>query len=216
MDLTNQRFGKLLVLGPFKKGPGRQRGFEYSWLCRCDCGVEKYIKQEYLRSGKTNSCGCLRRETMAAKQFKHGYSRTRTYRSWQRIKQRCHDSNNPAYRDYGGRGIQMCSRWRDSFENFLADMGECPGDDFSIERIDNNAGYVPNNCRWATAKGQARNTRRNRILELDGKSLCLAEWVEITGIKRTTITQRLDACGWTVEEALTTPVLRRQKHVNSS
>jgi len=90
-------------------------------------------------------------------------------------------------------------------------MGECPGNEFSIERIDNDAGYFPDNCRWATAEDQARNTRRNVVLEFNGKALCVAEWVEITGIKSTTIRERLRR-GWTIEEALTTPVLRRKKH----
>jgi hypothetical protein len=92
-------------------------------------------------------------------------------------------------------------------------MGECPSDSHTIDRIDNNKGYSPENCRWATMKEQTRNTRRNRILEFDGKSLCLQEWAEITGLKRTTIAERINR-GWTVEEALTTPILRRKFHAN--
>ena len=214
MDITNQRFGRLLVLGPTNTRPRPRRGLYYYWLCLCDCGAEKYVLQDSLQSGGTRSCGCLRRETMAEKQRTHGYSDTRTYRSWQRIKQRCNDPGATHYEHCGGRGIYMCAKWRDSVENFLAAVGECPGDEFSIERIDNNIGYEPDNCCWATAKDQARNTRRNRILEFDGKALCLQEWAEITGLKRTTITQRI-AYGWTVEEALTIPVLRRKKHVNT-
>jgi hypothetical protein len=213
MDLTGQRYGRLVVLEPIKKTPQKRRGFRKYWLCRCDCGNEKYVEHGHLRSGDTRSCGCLRREVSAARQRTHGYSHTRTHNIWQSMRQRCNNANAPAHSDYGGRGIQICDRWVNSFENFLADMGECPSDSHTIDRIDNNKGYSPENCRWATMKEQTRNTRRNRILEFDGKSLCLQEWAEITGLKRTTIAERINR-GWTVEEALTTPILRRKFHAN--
>jgi len=125
------------------------------------------------------------------------------YNSWQAMRRRCYDRNHTRYSEWGGRGIVVCDRWRNSFPAFLEDMGKKPSRQHSIERRDNDEPYHRDNCFWATPKQQARNTRRNRILEFDGRSKSLIEWSEETGINRTTITQRLDSCGWSVEKALT-------------
>jgi len=136
---------------------------------------------------------------------------TPTYVIWQRMKQRCDYEGAINYERYGERGISVCDRWANSFENFLDDMGKVPSSEYSIERIDNEGDYTPENCCWATPTEQARNTRRNRMIEHNGEIHPLVEWSHITGLKRTTIARRLDH-GWSAEEALTTPVLRKKAH----
>ena len=135
---------------------------------------------------------------------KHGSSPT--YKSWHMMKQRCTNSNYPQYRDYGGRGVQVCAEWH-SFENFLADMGERP-DGTSLDRIDNSLGYSPENCRWATKSEQQRNRRDNVWLELDGEKRLLSEWAAKLDLKAHSLSQRIKH-GWDVRRALTTPAQQR-------
>jgi hypothetical protein len=127
------------------------------WLCRCRCGTERHVRGNALLAGETLSCGCLAAESGRARKTKHGHYGDRTYKTWQSMLHRCGDWN--AY--YGGRGIRVCERWRDSFSAFLADMGERPIDR-TLDRIDNDGNYEPTNCRWATASEQARNRRPAR------------------------------------------------------
>lgn len=122
---------------------------------------------------------------------------------------RCFYPGTLRFERWGGRGITVCDRWK-QFENFVADMGECP-EGMSIERIDNDKGYFPENCKWATGKEQSRNTVRNRLLTVDGKTMPLVAWSERTGLSRTVITQRIDSYGWPVKKAIRTPNLRFDK-----
>ncbi len=132
----------------------------------------------------------------------HGLAGSVTYRSWHDMRQRCNNPNDKQYPDYGGRGITVCKRWR-IFTNFLADMGEMPSG-HSIDRVDNDAGYCKENCRWATRTEQNRNTRRNVTLTYQGKTLCIAGWGELLGVNYRTLLSRVNA-GWAVEDALTKP-----------
>ncbi len=139
------------------------------------------------------------------------YRKSREYRSWQMMKHRCHNPRYTQFRDYGGRGIAVCPRWRDSFEDFLADMGPRPVGT-SIDRIDKNGNYEPSNCRWATEQEQKRNTRRNVLMTFNGKTQCLTDWAAESGIPYKTLEARR-RYGWTDERALTQPVqTHRRRH----
>lgn len=157
-DLTNKRFGRLFVVGISHVTDGKKRAYWQTW---CDCGMEKNIRADHLTSGVVQSCGCMRKERAAAAStlacLTHGMTGTQTYRSWSGMVQRCTNSKNPKYPDYGGRGVKVCERWL-SFDNFLADMGASP-QGYSIDRIDVNGNYEPSNCRWASAKTQRSNRR---------------------------------------------------------
>ena len=205
------RYGRLVVI----KEAARHRDGCRCFLCRCDCGSEVRVKLVLLRTGGTQSCGCLQKELAAARRradAKHGMEGTPTYRSWSHMKSRCTNPHHKYYRHYGGRGITICQRWMDSFEAFLEDMGERPSMKYSIDRIDNDGNYEPGNCRWATWKEQARNSRNNRTIAFRGRVLCVTEWAEVTGIDRGAIFDRLNA-GWSVEESLTLPVQRGRRRI---
>ena len=201
-DLTGQRFGKLLV----QRYAGRKK--RTAWQCLCDCGNTRVVMSFNLKSGHTRSCRCILDDMTI--NVTHGKTRSPEWTAWVNMNQRCHQAAYRYYGEYGGRGITVCDDWRNSFSSFLSDMGEKPSAAHSIDRIDNNGNYCPENCRWATRHEQARNTRRNRLLTLNGETMCLAEWVDRVGIHQKTITGRLNR-GWSDERALTTPVIHRHR-----
>lgn len=175
--------------------------------CRCACGCVKKVALAALRHGKTLSCGCLSAEQASVRNRTHGMTKTRTYHSWCSAKQRCYSNTHPAYRLYGGRGIQMCERWRTSFETFLADMGERPKGR-SLDRFpDMNGHYEPSNCRWATAAQQGRNTRKVRLVTHNGQTMTLTEWAQVIGMSHNTIRKRLNR-GDSMEDVMTPGRLR--------
>jgi hypothetical protein len=153
IDIIGQRFARLFVM----EDAGVDHRGKKLWLCRCDCGEVRIISSEYLRRGAVKSCGCYRKE--AAKRFTtHGKKQTAEYRSWLAMKTRCYNPNEPFWHRYGGRGIKVCDRWRTSFENFFADMGQRPSFKHTLDRWPNYDGdYEPGNCRWATRSEQSAN-----------------------------------------------------------
>jgi hypothetical protein len=189
-DLTGQVFGRLTVVGYAGSRKGRAR-----WLCECECGN---MHTTVIRKSRKPSCGCLFVEAITT----HGGSNSPEYRSWVHMIARCHNANNDAYATYGGRGITVCDRWRESFADFLSDMGPRPSIKYSLDRFpDQNGDYESGNVRWATALEQGRNRTNNRLLTLQGETHTLSEWSETTGIPESTLTGRLDR-GWTLERAL--------------
>lgn len=196
IDLSGQRFGMLLVL--HRAGSYQYKsGSAPTWQVRCDCGRTKIVAGPNLRNGSTRSCGCVQRP--------HGMFGTPEYGAWVGMIQRCTNPKGRAFPNYGGRGITVCPRWLNSFQNFFADMGPRPSRGLSLDRIDNNGPYAPENCRWATRKQQARNKRTSRVLVVDGVSATIPEWVERTGLLKSTIRERLRR-GWTPKRAVSTPV----------
>ena len=171
------------------------------WLCRCACGKFTITTAAHLLAGHTTSCGCYGATRAAARNTTHGQCRTLIYSRWTDMLTRCYNPKWKQYKDWGGRDITVCDRWR-KFENFYADMGEPPTSKHQIDRINNNGNYEPANCRWATKTQQARNARNTVWVGHKGEIHCLAEWAEITGIKASILSDRLRA-GWTIEKAFT-------------
>lgn len=209
IDLTGERFGRLVVI----KRVGKNKQGKSLWLCRCDCGNEIIVRGSDLKSGNTKSCGCLQKEKSSTCNTKHGHSDTEIYRSWHDMIRRCNNPNCKQYKDYGGRGIQVCKRWM-KFENFLEDMINSWEPGLTLERTDNKRGYYPDNCEWVTRQEQQRNTRRNHLITYNNKTQCIAAWSEETGISAATIRWRLKQ-GWSPERALTEPIRKRSSKTNS-
>lgn len=210
-DLTGLRFGLLTVINRVENSAaGRAR-----WLCRCDCGGEKTVASAELNRGRTRSCGCLAlaQKRAAAQSKRHAYSRssmTGEKRSWENMLARCQNKDHKSYPRYGGRGITVCARWLSSFVNFANDMGLRPAG-CTLDRIDSNKNYTPENCRWATMIEQGNNRCDNRVIEFSGERLTVMQWSRRLNIRPDTIYQRLRR-GCSVEMALSVaPLPRRNK-----
>lgn len=178
---------------------------------QCTCGTLKMVATHNVP--KIKSCGCYRREwvrTRVQPALIHGGHGTPEYAVWSGAKNRCHCTSNKDFAKYGGRGIQMCERWRSSFENFLADMGRRPSPGHSLDRVDVDGHYAPGNCRWATRSEQQRNKRSNVCITAQGVTRALAEWAEILGVPHETLRQRV-LRGWPPEDVVGVPVQRRRK-----
>lgn len=169
------------------------------WLCSCECGREIVVPTANLSNEHTRSCGCFRKEVTAERRYKHGKSYSREHRIWRLMLVRCSCPTTQAYPSYGGRGIVVCERWR-KFESFYADMGDAPMR-HSLDRIDNDGPYSPENCRWATQERQCRNTRRTVMVTFRGRTQSLPDWADELGLKQGTLRHRLRR--WSVEKALT-------------
>ena len=194
-DLIGKKFGRLTVI---EKTDKKDKGNSFFYRCKCDCGNEKLSTSWLLKSGSVSSCGCLRKEKPNGKT--HGKSSSREYRIWAEMRKRCNNPKQKTYPYYGGRGIKVCERWG-RFEAFLEDMGNCP-EGFTLDRIDSNGNYEPNNCRWASRKEQARNRSSVHLITYNGKTQCLSAWAEEVGFERSTLKRRIYS-GWSIEDALT-------------
>lgn len=195
IDLSGEIFGRLKVVSVVS---GRKK-----WNCRCDCGEAVQVFTTNLRRGLTRSCGCINRE-LAMKRITHGMSKSREYHCWQAMLSRCLHPKNIGFQNYGGAGIRVCERWRYSFENFLADMGEAPFDGASIDRKENKGNYEPSNCRWATRRQQNNNKSSNRMIAIEGKIQSLAEWARELGVNPYSVSTRIQR-GWDDADALLKP-----------
>ncbi len=208
IDLTGHVYGLLTVVSL----TGKTRYGCSVWLCRCECGNEKEVNSNCLRTGNTKSCGCYRadalkkgRDKLHKDSLTHGMTKTKEHRTWRGLRSRCNDPSNKGYKNYGGRGIKVCERW-DSFENFFADMGPAPSPKHSIDRFPNvNGDYGPGNCRWATDAEQHANRRDNCYLEYRGETKMAVEWMAISGLPKSTFFNRLYR-GWPIEKVMEAPV----------
>ena len=197
VDLTGQVFGLLMV----KSAAGKNSWGRYQWLCKCECGKEKIACTKHLRQGAIRSCGCLK--------LGEGKTRTNpTYASWQAMMTRCYSPAFIHFNCYGGRGITVCQQWH-SFKNFVSDMGKRP-EGLTLERIENDKEYSPSNCKWATPKEQANNRQNNRHITFNGKTLTVAQWANLCGMKYSTLKERLKR--WPIEKSLTQEVQYHAKH----
>lgn len=196
MELAGLRFDRLRVVSE----SGRNAAGQVTWLCRCDCGGSTVAAGSRLVHGGTRSCGCLAQDLATT----HGYAKHPLYAVWRQMLGRCENPKHKQYGDYGARGITVCDAWHE-VSQFIADMGDRPSPLHSLERVDNNLGYSPENCRWATRAEQNRNRRVTRYFDHLGERLTLQEWAERLGISKATLASRLYLYGWIVEKAFTTP-----------
>jgi hypothetical protein len=197
-DLSGKRFGRLTIISraPDKICKGNRK--RIMWVCKCDCGNITIKNGDNIRKGNTSSCGCIKE--------KHSMSYSRLYRIWHGMLERCNNKNHVYFDDYGGRGIDVCDDWKSDFRKFMDwSLSNGYSEKLTIDRIDNNKGYSPDNCKWSTMKEQRNNTRANRNLTYNGITMNVTQWAEMLGISRNTLFSRLRK-GWNVEKALSTPV----------
>ena len=199
-DLTGQRFGRLVVLERAESAPNHKT----QWLCQCDCGSQVIVRSDSLLSGRTLSCGCLHKEHVMT----HGDTGTPLYNAWLAMRARCNNQDNENYEDYGGRGITVCDDWNNDYISFKEwSLNHNYAEGLSIDRIDNNDGYCPDNCRWTSMKVQANNRRNNVIYSMNGETHTLSEWCDIVNLPYKTVIARINDHGWPFEQAITTPIL---------
>lgn len=199
-NLIGQRFGRLVVIEP----TGKKKNGNYTWMCQCDCGEIAEVTGVNLTTGGTQSCGCLNWDN----RNKHGMTNSLLYHVWNSAKRRCEKSHNHAYKNYGARGIYMCDEWRTNFLAFY-EWARSTGyeEGLSLDRIDNDGPYSPDNCRWATPKEQVHNSRLIKNYTYKGVTKCIKEWAEEYGISPTSLGRRLKKMS--IEEALTKPYYKR-------
>lgn len=199
-NYVGRKYGMLTVT---EYSHSDSKGHSY-WKCVCDCGNETVARGAHLKVGNIKTCGC------AGSRKTHGLAGTRLYHIWYGMKARCNNPKSPSYKMYGGRGITVCDEWMGGFEPFSRwALENGYAENLSLDRIDNSKGYSPSNCRWATAREQANNTRRNRFVTSGGETLSVTEWSRRTGIKQTTLSRRIHSDKWSVEDALTKEVRHR-------
>lgn len=206
IDMAGQKFGRLTVI-KYDHSVGRQ----HYWLCRCECGKETVVRRCHLLDGNTKSCGCYNNEVRKKTHTKDGvWARNkRLYKSWNTMLYRCENKKSPHYKYYGGRGISVCKEWHDSavFEKWALSNGY--SDDLTIDRIDVNGNYCPENCRWISQKEQCKNKRNNRFITIDGVTKCLKDWIDFFKISKNCFRHRISK-GFDEVTALKMPLKRRR------
>lgn len=206
VDLVGRRFGKLTVLHRNADHIAPSGQHIRMWQCRCDCGNERNVAGQNLIKGHTQSCGCLRSHNRLKHGECFGGKPTRLYRIWAGMKSRCSSPGSSHYEKYGARGISVCADWDDftKFKEWAIESGY--NDSLTLDRIDVNGNYSPENCRWVSYKTQGNNTRRNMTFEFNHQIHTLSEWAEITHIPYKALWERINRGGWSIEKALTTPI----------
>lgn len=203
-NLIGQQFDRLEVIAQGKIVKSGKR-YRYYWICKCECGGEIEVRTDCLTSKTTRSCGCLHKESAIENvkvNHKHKMTGSRLYHTWNQLKGRCYNKSNNCYYRYGGRGIQVCDEWRNDFESFYNwSIQNGYNENLTIDRINNNGNYEPNNCRWATNKTQCRNRRTNVIVHYGGRDITLIELSEIVGLKYTTLHARYQK-GYSIDDMI--------------
>ena len=202
-------YGRLTVISKDVAGSSGQ----IKWKCGCTCGNTVIVRGDSLRGGATLSCKCLNNEIASNSFTKHGMSKTTTYRSFYNMLHRCYRASHKNFDRYGGRGIKVCDRWKNSFVNFVSDMGDKPIG-MTLDRINNDKNYEPDNCQWATQKEQSRNTSRNVILSLHGETKCISDWAKDLKIPIETLSSRINKLKWNDAKALTTSIQYQFKQIS--
>lgn len=214
--LIGKKFGRLTVLELYNKLRRRNsRTGKYTYRtmysCLCECGNKVVVEQYKLKCGHTKSCGCLRKDVSRKTQTKHGHRYSRLYVIWNNMKKRCYNPKNKSFKDYGGRGIEVCDEWKTDFSVFYTwAINNGYNDTLTIDRINNDGNYEPNNCRWATKLEQNKNTRHNRLITLDGITKCISDWAKEYKLNYNTLIDRLNR-GWSEEKAIKTPNFNKEQ-----
>lgn len=210
LDITGQRYGRLVAIERAENRVSKSGKIRARWLCKCDCGNEKIVLLDDLRGGHTNSCGCLGDENRRNSNRSHGMTKTRIYHEWSSMKSRCYHKKNKSYKRYGGRGISVCSEWKNdfiAFYNWAMANGYC--DDLTIERKDVNGNYCPENCCWIPSKEQAKNRRTTlRTKDKNGNEVYAMDMAEENGIAMNIVVTRKNK-GWDLDKALNTPLIEQ-------
>lgn len=204
-DLSGQRFGRLVVIRQGEDYVSPSNKHRTQWQCQCDCGNTVLVEQSNLIRGNSNSCGCLNLDNIVDRSTIHGDRRSRLYSIWTNMKTRCNNTNSQDYYKYGGRGVSICSAWNNSYESFkewALSSGYIDNPQCTLDRIDVNGNYEPENCRWATPEQQANNRRNTINIAFRGEEHTLSEWAKICGIKYHTLFARLYILNWPIEKAL--------------
>lgn len=210
IEHIGERYGRLVIIRELQPHITPSGKKERIVLCECDCGSEKSVMLSALRSGNTVSCGCLRSEKSSERRLKAKSDMAKTgsrlYRIWREMKRRCYKQYDPSYKYYGGRGIKICDEWVHDINIFVEwSVSNGYADDLSIDRIDSDGDYCPENCRWVDYKTQNNHTSRNHYITYNNETLTIKQWSEKTGISYNALKSRLNKHGWSIERALTTP-----------
>lgn len=213
IDLTGQKFGRLTVIGfdHMEKHGKHNRPY---WKCVCDCGKEKIISSNSLRSGSTKSCGCFRKDISRENHYLGNPNRARLYDVLRMVKERCYNKSCEHYKNYGARGIKLCDEWSgenglNNFVEWATRTGYKKG--LTLDRIDNDKDYSPSNCQWSTRKHQSNNKRNNVWITLNGEKRTLAQWCEFYNVPYQRVEARYSKMGWSIEDALFTPKYKKPK-----
>lgn len=202
IDLTGQKFGRLTVIKRVEKQNKTRSAY---WLCQCECGNTTIVSSPNLKNKHAMSCDCLQQESRLTHSITHGLTKTRIYKIYLGMKKRCYNKNYFQFQYYGGKGIRICDEWLNNFKSFYDwSIANNYNDTLTIDRINSNGNYCPENCRWVDKYVQANNKKTNKLITYNNETHTMKEWSKITGLTYSTIQHRLDR-NWDIEKALTTP-----------